>query len=306
MADTNQKNSEKTHKGLSASFTTGAIALAFLVVGYQTALFVHKAAVMNIVSKQEKPDTVYVIDKSMAESLLNTGDTYIRENVNSGRIIIKKKSTLSPATTAIREKFSGRQYESFRFDPNTIQIADLMRLGFSSKQAESIDNYRKKGGRFRRKEDFAKSYVVADSVYKRLEKYIDIPKIDINKADSALFETLPGIGPYFASRMVSYRKRLGGYSFIEQLMDIYHFDQQKFNGLKDLITIGASRPFRLWTLPVDSLSGHPYIGKYAAKAIKLYRDNNPKELWTISGLLNAGIIKPETAEKLARCDIADP
>ena len=46
MENTNQRNSGKTDKGLSASFITGAIALAFLVIGYQTALFVHRAAVM--------------------------------------------------------------------------------------------------------------------------------------------------------------------------------------------------------------------------------------------------------------------
>ena len=45
------------------SFVIGAIALLFLIIGYETALFVHKAAVERIVSLQEKPDTVYVVVK---------------------------------------------------------------------------------------------------------------------------------------------------------------------------------------------------------------------------------------------------
>ena len=181
-----------------------------------------------------------------------------------------------------------------------------MRLGFSEKQAQSIDNYRKKGGRFRRKSDFAKSYVVEDSVYHRLEKYIDIPKIDINQADSAAFETLPGIGKFFASKMVSYRKELRGYSYPEQLMDIWHFDQEKYDGLKDLITVGPSEPYPLWTLPDSELAKHPYIGKRAARGIIIFRENTPKEEWTVEKIQKAGILDPGLDEKFSRCRIALP
>ena len=198
-----------------------------------------------------------------------------------------------------------RRYESFRFDPNTVGVDDLMRLGFSQKQAESIDNYRKKGGRFRRKSDFAKSYVVEDSVFRRLEKYIDIPKIDINRADSAAFETLPGIGKFFAAKMVSYRQELHGYSYPEQLMDIWHFDQEKFNGLKDLITVGPSEPYPLWTLPEEELARHPYIDKRAAHGIILFRENTAKSDWTVANLLKARILEDEKGEKMSRCRIAD-
>lgn len=339
-----KENLEKTgregRKGLSASFVTGAIALAFLVIGYQTALVVHKAAVMKFVSKEAAPDTVFVVDKALAESLLGVADSkdesrselarkgemsyrkgskgYIKGSENrgdsslgsgwreDGNYEIKKSARLSKEAAAVKEVLRVKKYETFAFNPNTVSVDEMIRLGFSQKQAESIDNYRKKGGRFRRKADFAKSYVVADSVYKRLEAYIDIPKIDINAADSSLFETLPGIGPYFASKMVEYRKRLGGYSFKEQLMDIYRFDEAKFKALEDLITIGASRPFRLWALPVDSLAKHPYIDIYAAQGVALYRENNDVEMWTIEGLAKAGIIKPELAAKLSRCNIAKP
>ena len=181
-------------------------------------------------------------------------------------------------------------------------------MGFSLRQAEAIDNYRSKGGRFRRKSDFAKSYVVEDSVFRRLEPYIDIPRIDLNKADSAQFETLPGIGAYFASRMVEYRKKLGGYSYPEQLMDIYHFDKEKYDALKDLVEIATPpRPFALWTLPLDSLKVHPYIRTYtAAKAIILFRENNPASALTVSNLAEAGIIDRESASKLERCVLVSP
>ena len=182
-----------------------------------------------------------------------------------------------------------------------------MRLGFSEKQARSIDNYRAKGGRFRRKSDFAKSYVVADSVYRRLESYIRIPKVDINTADSAMFDALPGIGPYFAAKMEEYRGRLGGYSFPEQLLDIYNFGEERFDGLKDLIECSEPPAYELWTLPADELRKHPYIrSRQAADAIVLYRENTPAGSLSVEGLAAAGILPEEDAARLARCRIAAP
>ena len=198
----------------------------------------------------------------------------------------------------VREQAEPRRYESFRFNPNTATIEDLKRLGFTQKQAEAIDHYRQKGGRFRRKEDFAKSFVVADSVFRRLEAFIDIP-------NSAAFDTLPGIGGYFAAKMVSYREQLGGYSYPEQLMDLWHFDQEKYDGLKDLITLTPPEPYPLWTLPEEELKKHPYI-RDAAHGVVLFREHHPREQLTVEGLEKAGVLPAEDAGRLARCRLVQP
>ena len=316
---------DKKGRKLSPSFVTGAIALAFLAVGYQTALFVHRAAALKILSDETEPDTVYVAvdeafaaaDQAVASDVPVSGKSDVRrlpdKSVSAGNArqqvpgkntVIARKQGVRPEAAAAVAAIVPRTYENFRFNPNVVSVNDLRRLGFSLKQAESIDNYRKKGGRFRRKEDFAKSYVVADSVYRRLEKFIDIPLLDINRADSAEFDALPGIGGYFAAKMVEYRSRLGGYSCKEQLMEIYHLDNEKYSRFSDLITVGESRPFRLWTMPADSLRLHPYIRNWkTANAIVLYRDNNPRELWTVEGLRNAGILDDAAAVRLSRCRI---
>lgn len=331
------KNSDDGRRP-SASFIVGAVALLFLIIGYQASLFIHKAAVTRIVANHDRPDTVFVsapgavvsagsaagtaaagagsssvVAESAAGTAAGSGLDIAEEEYSSaggdvalrGRVR-RRDSGHSPAAESIRRANTPRRYECFPFDPNTASIDDLMRLGFTQKQAQSIDNYRKKGGRFRRKSDFAKSYVVEDSVYRRLEACIDIPKIDINAADSAAFETLPGIGKFFAGRMVSYRKELGGYSYLEQLMDIWHFDQEKFDGLKDLITLGRPIPYSLWTLSEAQLARHPYIGKRAAHSIVLFRDNSPRADWTVGNLRKAGILDPDKGPKLAKCFIADP
>ncbi len=62
----------------------------------------------------------------------------------------------------------------FMFDPNTVSVEQLQLLGFSSKQAAVIDNYRKAGAVFRRPDDFKRSYVVNDYMFNRLRPYIAI------------------------------------------------------------------------------------------------------------------------------------
>ncbi len=285
---------------LSESFIIGVIAIAFLMIGYQTALFIHNAAVMKIAADRDEPDTVYVYGAPVPEQA-----SAVIETVRP----VRKNSAHTARAETVRRSLPRRNVESFRFDPNTVSVDDLCRLGFTLKQAQSIDNYRKKGGRFRRKEDFARSFVVSDSVYRRLEAYIEIPKTDLNMADSAAFDALPGIGGWFAVKMIEHRRALGGYSYKEQLMDIYRFDREKFDALEDLVEVDplGITPYPLWTLPADSLKRHPYIGDYeTARAIVLFRENNPKGRWTLDNLRDAGILLPENAKKISGCAIAEP
>lgn len=333
---TNSPDHDRKHQ-TSTSFTVGAIALIFLAIGYQTALFIHKAAVATVVANHDRPDTVYVFGSPPddwsydhgtmgtdgAQEYTGSGSDYGQASYHgtgnsrqyqNGRQsqgdrqyrTVRRSAEHSDAARKVVQEYGRRSYESFPFDPNTATVDELMRLGFSQKQARSIDNYRQSGGRFRRKEDFAKSYVVADSVYRRLEQFIQIPKLDINKADSTAFDTLPGIGAYYASRMVSYRERLGGYSFPEQLMDIPRFDQEKYDQLKDLITVGPAKPYPLWTMPEDSLARHPYLDRHSAHSIVLFRDNSPRSEWTVEALVRAGILSGENGRKLLLCRIAEP
>ena len=294
----------RDEKRPSESFVLGVVALVFLMIGFQVSAFVYKASVAKIVANRDEPDTVYVFRDETRIPDRDVNDVQIDE-----KSVVRRNSAHSPTAEAIRQNLPRKSVESFRFDPNTVSVDELCRLGFSPKQAQSIVNYREKGGHFRRKSDFAKSYVVSDSIYRRLERYIDIPLLDLNLADSAAFDTLPGIGGWFASRMVEYRKALGGYSYKEQLMDIRNFDQEKFNALSDLITIAEEymTPYPLWTLPADSLSMHPYIRNYeTACAIELYRKNTPKDDWTVENMSASGVISKEYAAKLSRCVFASP
>ena len=323
-----KKSPEKRVSG--TTFKIGAIALTFLIIGYQAAVFIHRTAILRIESLRDSPDTVYITvaprmpepstsGKPRNPAIAAGEDTAAGEDIAAGAGMggstasgprkyadtVRRAAAHSPVVNRVRER--SRKAESFRFNPNTATVEELVRLGFSDKQAASIDNYRKKGGRFRRKEDFAKSFVVSDEIYRRLESFIDIPLTDINRADSAAFDALPGIGPYFAAKMVEQRRRLCGYSNPEQLLDIYNFGEDRYSKLKDLVCCSPPRPYPLWSLPADSLRLHPYIGGWAeARGIVRFRENSPPDSLSAEALGRAGVLPADRAERLARCLIAPP
>lgn len=317
-----KKSPEKKVSG--TTFKIGAIALTFLIIGYQAAVFIHRTAILRIESLRDSPDTVYITVAPRMPEPSTSGkprnpDIAAGEDIAAGAGIggspasatrkyadtVRRAAAHSPVVNRVRER--SRKAESFRFNPNTATVEELVRMGFSDKQAASIDNYRKKGGRFRRKEDFAKSFVVSDEIYRRLESFIDIPLTDINRADSAAFDALPGIGPYFAAKMVEQRRRLCGYSNPEQLLDIYNFGEDRYSKLKDLVCCSPPRPYPLWSLPADSLRLHPYIGGWAeARGIVRFRENSPPDSLSAEALGRAGVLPADRAERLARCLIAPP
>lgn len=312
-----RKEAAEKSSGSSAVFKTGAISLVFLVIGYQAALFINRAALLGIEAARDSPDTVYVVRHAVPspDSPVSGARAEAPREVRAARETaapsvpeqaadtFRREADHSPRVQEARRRT--RRVESFEFNPNTVSAEELVRLGFSEKQAQSIVSYRSKGGRFRRKGDFAKSFVVSDSIYRRLEPYIRIPLVDINSADSAAFDALPGIGPYFAAKMVEYRSELGGYSYPEQLMDIYNFGRERYDALKDLISCPEPAPFEIWTLPAEKLREHPYIRTWqAARAIVLYRENAPADSLSVEGIAEAGILPEEDASRLARCRIA--
>jgi len=61
--------------------------------------------------------------------------------------------------------------------------------------------------------------------------------ININSADKTALDTLPGVGPALAERIVEYRQTNGGFSDIEGLKKVPGVSSSKFEKMKDKITI---------------------------------------------------------------------
>ena len=62
-------------------------------------------------------------------------------------------------------------------------------------------------------------------------------KVNLNMADSATLQTIPGIGPSKADRILEYRKTMGRFKSIEDIMNITGIGEKTFESIKDYLTV---------------------------------------------------------------------
>lgn len=98
------------------------------------------------------------------------------------------------------------------------------------------------------------------------------PPVDLNRADAAAFDALPGIGARLAERAVRFRERLGGFHTVDQFGELYGLDPAVFALARPHLRCdGSVRQLRLNGSPLDSLRDHPYIAPWIAERIVTYR-----------------------------------
>lgn len=119
--------------------------------------------------------------------------------------------------------------------------------------------------------------------------------LELSIADTTSLRTIPGIGPYYARRIVDYGRRLGGYVSLDQLDEIEGFPSEA----KDYLTLSPSshvKRLNVNTLSLDDLKRHPYINFRMARAIVDYR----RQQGTISSLDDLRLLPDFTDEVISR------
>ena len=61
-------------------------------------------------------------------------------------------------------------------------------------------------------------------------------KININTADAAALETLPGVGPALAGRIIDWRETNGAFSSVDDLLNVTGIGQKTLDGFREGIT----------------------------------------------------------------------
>lgn len=233
-----------------------------------------------------------------------------------------EKSPFSPIPEA--EKNNDRSIQFHIFDPNTSTVEELQNLGIPAKTAQTIERYRKKGGKFHKPEDLKRIYGLQQPLYERLLPYINIHEpasalsvgekefrlekspvkpspmvIDINLSDTADWIQLPAIGNKLAERVIRFREKLGGFYSIQQIAEVYGLSDSAFRKIQPYLKMEV---FQLQKLSLnrssfEQLRSHPYIKSQIASAIIQYRRQH-ESFTNVENLKQIHLVTNETYVKL--------
>lgn len=225
----------------------------------------------------------------------------------------------------VKEVMPVEEVRMFYFDPNKIGVAEWKQFGISEKTANTIVKYISKGGKINTANDLKKIYSLKEEDFNRIAPFVrmelkkrpavtehkELPKqtaaytpktkakIDINLADSAMLESLYGIGSVLASRIVKFRNRLGGFFTTEQLLDVHGFKPETYDLVKEYIEVSELNIplLSVNTVTVEDLVVNPYFRYSVAKALINYRTMHGS-YQSLEEIKNCGLIDDALYEKI--------
>ena len=219
---------------------------------------------------------------------------------------------------------ASRTFSFSNFNPNTATAKELVQFGFPNFLANRIVQYRSKGGVFRIKSDLSKIYGLDPELYREAEPYIQLPDrqvhhtppvnktnterftppeilpFDLNTADTTQLRQISGIGTVLSSRIIKYRKQLGGFTDPHQLTEVYQLDSITIARLLEHAFIEESfrpREININLATESELRRHPYISNTIARAIVTYRFQHGK-FNSLDELSKIIILTPGDREKI--------
>ncbi len=176
----------------------------------------------------------------------------------------------------------------FTFDPNRLTDSQWLKMGLTPRQVKTIQHYRAKGGRFRKKEDLKRIYSLSAAEYRVLEPFVRIVhsgvsasgkphrkklanrmKVEINTVDSAALVQKLLLSPWLARRILKYRTLLGGFYSRTQLREVYGMKTATYDAIQTFISIDTSKIIKtdLNTATFKQLLHHPYIDYETTKKL---------------------------------------
>ena len=123
--------------------------------------------------------------------------------------------------------------------------------------------------------------------------------IELNSADSAKLTELQGIGSSFARRIVSYRKRLGGFVNKEQLKEVFGMDDDRYAEMQAQVSVDPSQIQKIHINKVDfdGLKHFPYLTFKQRNAIVQFREQHG-DYASLNDMRNIALMNDEILRKI--------
>lgn len=89
-------------------------------------------------------------------------------------------------------------------------------------------------------EEKNKEYIIeenGENIIQEINSASTNKKIDINKANQEGFESIPGIGPSMAEKIINYRNENGKFKSIDELKNVSGIGEKKFESMKEYICV---------------------------------------------------------------------
>ena len=203
------------------------------------------------------------------------------------------------------KRFSPRPFEKFSID--TVGVAYLRLIGFSTRQAEALIEYRKRGGGIFSMNELRDCYAVSEEMADSLSHFVILSVrdpykglIEINSADSATLRKVRGIGAKTVVAVMQYRKLLGGFVRKEQIAELKCVTEENFLKISEQIYCDSCKISKIDInfAPASEIGHHPYMTRQALKLILETRES--KGGWnSIEEMQMDNIFTEEQAQAIA-------